>query len=206
MLASILLLATSLLSLTSALPTASADADASPAELVPRACATLGPSIIDILEKGDPDHPHNGQVFNLARGGTPASNNFISVVTFNYIPAGATGCMLRVHYPPFQHPNQIAIGDATQADVWSVAPDPAGVSTWNHPPARDQFVATTIFPEAASTEPFETILMSNTCKPTMSFLFEQSNWQQGGGSVQFYNTLGGKQGLQPLGFSMIFNC
>jgi hypothetical protein len=206
MLASILLLATSLLSLTSALPTATADPDASPADLVRRTCATLGPSIIDILEKGDPDQPHNGQVFNLARAGGQGSNQFISVVTFNYIPAGATGCMLKVQYPPFQYPNEIATGDATQADVWSVAPDPAGVSTWNNPPALNQFVATTIFPEAASTEPFETILMSNSCSPTMSFLFEQSDWQQGGGSVQFYNTLGGKQGLVPLGFSMIFDC
>lgn len=190
----------------SALPTAAADAEPQPLSLVPRACSTLGPSTINILEKGDPDHPHTGLIFNLAHGGGPGSNDFISVVTFNHIPAGATGCMLQVEYPPLQYPNQIATGPATQADVWSVAPDPNSMSTWNNPPARNQFVATTIFPTAASAQGSKTILMSNTCSPTMSFLFEQSDWQQGGGSIRFYNSAGGNQGLPPLGFSMIFNC
>jgi hypothetical protein len=202
-LASILTLTT----LASALPTATLDASPEPAAaaLLPRACTTIPPSSINILQKGDPSHPHNGLIFNLARGGNPPSNEYISVVTFTNIPPGATGCMLRVQFPPLQYPNQITIGPANQADVWSVAPDPNGLSTWNNPPARDQWVATTRFPEAKSETPTEGVLASNTCSPTMSFLFEQSDWQ-GGGSVRFYNSAGGNSGLPPLGFSMVFNC
>jgi len=208
MLLSTAILVSVITSIASALPSPVANPEASPAELVPRACSTLGPSPIDVLEKSDPNNPHDGPVFQLDRTGSSGSytNDNITVLTFNYIPAGATGCMLQVEFPPLTQPNQIASGTATQANVWTVAPDPNGVSTYNNPPVRNQFVSTLIFPTTTSTEIYKTILYSNTCSPTMSFLFELSTWQQGTGHVQFFNSLGGKQGLQPIGFSMIFDC
>ncbi|MCJ1361018.1 hypothetical protein MMC16_000114 [Acarospora aff. strigata] len=201
-LTSILLL--SLISLSHALPAAAPAPDAT-AELVPRACSTLGPSNINVLRKAFPDAPSTGQTFELARTGGPNSNTIKSGVTFEHIPAGATGCMLQIEFPPLTSDNQIASGTGTQADVWSTSPAGPGV-TWNNPPVKNQFVATTIFPTGKTTQGFKTILASNSCSPTMSFLFELSDWQQGAGSVKFYNSLGGKQGLQPIGFSMIFNC
>lgn len=187
-----------LIGISSALPTATADAEPDAAALVPRACTTVGPSHINVLQRSDPNRPHRGNTFNLTRSG--GSNQAISVVTFANIPAGATGCMLRFDLPRLERPNQIASGEAIQSDVWSVAPDPNGVSTWNNPPARDQFVATTRFPTGTTESAFSTYLASNTCSPTMSFLFELSSWQQGAGSVVFDNNPG------YLGFSMVFNC
>jgi len=199
-LTSILLL--SLISLSYALPAPAPDATA---DLVPRSCITLAPSKISILRKAYPDTPSTGSTFGLARTGGANSNTIESVVTFDYIPAGSTGCMLQPQYPPLASDNQIASGTGTQADVWSTKPSGLG-ATWNNPPVKDQFIATTIFPTQKSTQVFKTILASNSCSPTMSFLFQLSDWQQGAGYVDFYNTLGGKQGLHPIGFSMIFDC
>jgi len=200
-----LLLTISLLSLSGALPAPAPDATLN---LVPRACSTIGPAIINALSKASPDTPNTSQPFRLARTGGPNSNTIKSAITFEYIPqgAGATGCMLQIQFPALTTDNQIASGTGTQADVWSTQPFTDGSNTWNHPPVKDQFVATTIFPTQKSSQVFKTILASNSCSPTMSYLLELSGWQQGAGSVQFYNSLGGKQGLQPIGFSMIFNC
>ncbi|KAF7510995.1 hypothetical protein GJ744_005541 [Endocarpon pusillum] len=201
-----------LLTTASALPTAdaetnaNADASPNPVALAPRACTTIPPSNIDILERGDPTNPHNGLIFNIVRTGTPPRNEYISVVTFSNIPAGATGCMFSLQFPPLAYPNQIATGPAIQADVWSVNPDRQGTSTWNNPPARREFVATTRFPTEASGTGSSTVLASNTCSETMSFLFEHSTWQQGGGSVRFFNSAGGNYRVPPVGFTMVFNC
>ncbi|ERF69967.1 hypothetical protein EPUS_08778 [Endocarpon pusillum Z07020] len=96
-------LALGLLTAASALPTA--DAAPNPVELAPRACTTIPPSNINILQRGDPNNPHNGLIFNIVRTGSPPRNEYISVVTFSNIPAGATGCMLSVQFPPLQYPN-----------------------------------------------------------------------------------------------------
>lgn len=205
-------LALGLLTTASALPTAeaetnaNADASPNPVALAPRACTTIPPSNINILQRGDPNNPHNGLIFNIARSGTPPRNEYIAVVTFSNIPAGATGCMLSAQFPPLRYPNQITTGPAVQADVWSVAPDRQGTSTWNNPPARREFVSTIRFPTEAGGPGLSTVLASNTCSETMSFLFEHSDWQQGGGSVYFFNTAGGNFGDRPIGFSMVFNC
>lgn len=188
-----LLTTTSLLALT-----ASAAPSPSPADdqLVPRACTTLLPSVVDALDKSDPDTPNNYGAFRLQR--QSGVNSVDTVLSFTDIPAGATGCQLRVLFPP-HNPGQIAYGDAVQADVWTAAPDPTGTSTWNHPPAKDQLVATVNFPTVGSTETFETILWAGTCAQTLTFFFELSNWQPGSGSVSFLNSA-------TEGFSLVYNC
>jgi len=40
----------------------------------------------------------------------------------------------------------------------------------------------------------------------MSYLILLSDWQTQPGGVNFINSLGGKQGLEVLGFEMIFDC
>ncbi|MCJ1256029.1 hypothetical protein MMC24_003848 [Lignoscripta atroalba] len=193
---------TLLSTLTAAAPTPAADA-----ELAPRACGTQAPSIIDVLRASTGDNASPGGQFTLARAGNPPYNTIKSALTFEYIPQGATGCMLQIQFPSFAADGAIANGTATQADVWSTQPFTyANLPTYNHPPVKDQFVSTVIFPTKKTTSAFKTTLASNTCSPVMSYLIELSDWQQGAGSVNFFNTLGGKQGIVPIGFSMVYNC
>ncbi|RHZ69174.1 hypothetical protein CDV55_107302 [Aspergillus turcosus] len=175
-------------------------------DLVPRACGTLGPSVIDVLRVSTPDNASPGQQFTVSRAGYPPYNTQIAALTFNYIPAGATGCMLEIDIPALAQANQIAEG-ATQVDVWTTDPwDWNSLPTYNKPPKKREMVGTYIFPTQPTTEETKTIIASNTCSDPMSFLVELSGWQTQSGSVNFYNTLGGKQGIVPIGFRMIFNC
>lgn len=205
------LLVASILSLTSATPT--------PAELAPRACAVLPPANISRLNKTMPNDYINGQDFALRRTGGPDSNTVKSVVSFAFIPPDATGCMLQINIPklPTQNnPGPIASGTGTQADVWLVnnppRDNPYDINfiyeySWNKPPSKSQFVSTTNFPTGSPTEgPYKTYLWSGTCKQQLSFQLELSDWQQGSGEVNFYNTLGGKVTLTPIGFSLVYNC
>lgn len=199
-----------IVSIASAVPT--------PAELAPRACSTVGPVNISKLDKSAPDSKNNGLVFALHRNGGANSNTVKAVVSFSFIPPGATGCMLQIDLPrlPTQNnPGPIASGTGTQSDVWLLKNPPVSNPydysfvydyTWNHPPQKNQFVSTTIFPTGIPTDPYKTFMWSGTCQQTMSFQFELSDWQQGSGDVNFFNTLGGKVGLTPIGFSMIYNC
>lgn len=201
----------SILTLTSAVPT--------PAELAPRACSTLGPANISRLNKTAPNEYLNGQTFALHRDGGANSNTIKSVVSFAFIPPGATGCMLQIDIPKLptgNNPGPIASGTGTQADVWLVTNPPRSNPydfgfiyeySWNKPPVKNQFVSTTIFPTGSPTDaPYKTFMWSGTCQQQLSFQFELSDWQQGSGDVNFFDTLGGKQGLTPIGFSMVYNC
>ena len=127
--------------------------------------------------------------------------------------------MLQINIPklPIQNnPGPIASGTGTQSDVWLLTNPPRDSPydnsfiyeySWNKPPVKSQFVSTTIFPTGSPTqEAYKTFMWSGTCKQTLSFQFELSDWQQGSGDVDFYNTLGGKIGLIPIGFSMVYNC
>ncbi|KAF7168852.1 hypothetical protein CNMCM5623_001794 [Aspergillus felis] len=189
---------------------AAATAAPTPTEdLVPRSCGTLGPSVIDVLRVSTPDNASPGQQFTLSRAGIPPYNTQISALSFDYIPVNATGCMLEIDIPALTQANQIAEG-ATQVDIWTTDPwnpwDYSSLPTYNKPPKRREMVGTYIFPTQPTTAESKTIIASNTCSDPMSFLVELSGWQTQSGSVNFYNTLGGKQGIVPIGFRMIFNC
>jgi hypothetical protein len=207
----LLFLFLSLLTWVSAVPT--------PVELSPRACSTVGPSNISRLTKSTPNDYLNGLLFALHRNGGANSNTIKSVVSFSYIPAGATGCMLEIDIPklPTQNtPGPIASGTGTQSDVWLLTNPPRDNPydngfiyqySWNNPPVKSQFVSTTIFPVGTPTDgPYKTYMWSGTCKQTLSFQFELSDWQQGSGDVNFYTSMGGKSGLTPIGFKMVYNC
>ncbi|EAW11092.1 uncharacterized protein ACLA_067290 [Aspergillus clavatus NRRL 1] len=175
-------------------------------DLVPRACSTLGPSTIDVLRVSTPDNASPGLQFTLSRAGSPVYNTQVAALTFEYIPTGATGCMLEIDIPPLAQVNQIAQG-ATQVDIWTTDPwNWNNLPTWNHPPTKRSMVGTYIFPTQQTTTTSKTIVMSNTCDNIMSFQVELSGWQNQEGSVNFFNTLGGKVGLVPIGFRMIYNC
>src|SRR5436190_13968452 len=175
----------------SAAPTADGTVD-----IVPRACSTQIPSIIDVLYASTGGNPNPGQYFTIGRAGSPAYNTIKSALTFEYIPAGATGCMLAIEFPILDQDEQIATGPSVTAEVWTTSPwTGANLPTYNNPPVKNQMVGTINFPTYKTTETFKTIVASNTCSPVMSFLVEYAGWQTGSGSVHFYNSQGGKQGL-----------
>ncbi|KAL2869599.1 uncharacterized protein BJX67DRAFT_333499 [Aspergillus lucknowensis] len=170
--------------------------------LTTRACATVTPSVIDVLRISTPDNASPGQQFTLSRAGSPVSQTQKSALSFD-IPEGAIGCMLQIQIPVLTRDNQIASGD-TQADIWTTQPwTSSQLPTWRNPPQRDQFVSTFRFETQKTTTPFQTVLHSNSCSTTMSYLVELSDWQGGEGSVDFYNSPGGSEGI---GFSMVYNC
>lgn len=191
------LLVISLVALASSSPT--------PADLSPRACNTTGPSTIAVIDRNAPNTPSAGQQFTLDR--KYGSNSVFSLLTFGLIPSGATSCMLEFTIPALDDPNQIASGTATQADIWTTDPwDDTNPPTYSSQPQRREFVSTTIFPTGATSNAFQTVLASNVCSKPMSFLVELSTWQSGEGHVDFINSLGGVQGIEPIGFKMVYNC
>lgn len=177
-----------------------------PADLTPRTCAGLGPATIDVLWRTSPNWPYTGQEFVLSRG--YGVNMIVSLLTFDYIPQDATGCMLQITIPALDTPNEIARGSSIQADIWTTDPWwPNNPPTWNTQPAKREMVATFRFPTYTTESVFQTILASNVCSHPMTFLVELSDWQTGGtGNVDFFNTLGEKENIEPLGFEMIYNC
>ena len=195
----------------------------SPADLVPRACSTISPSPIDILDASQPDTVtyDSSIVLNRTNSGGSYKNTKSTLVSFDNIPYQATGCMLRFTIPKTTKPNQFAtaspdVAGAFQADVWTVDPDPLGRATWNTPPKKQQLVSTVRFPTQPQ-DKLETYIWSGVCPNVnpnshypyggvLSFLFEGSDWQQFAGSVRLPNSLGGKQGLEPSGLALIFNC
>ncbi|KAL3456970.1 hypothetical protein BJX64DRAFT_29277 [Aspergillus heterothallicus] len=175
-------------------------ARAAPTEMK-RACTTVAPSVIDVLRISTPDNASPGQQFTLSRSGSPVGDTQRSALSFD-VPPGSTGCMLQVQIPVLTENEQIASGQS-RVDIWSTQPwTSASLPTWNNPPQRDQFVSTFGFETEETSAPFQTILHSNTCSTTMSYLVELSGWQ-GEGSVNFSNSPGGVDGI---GFSMVFNC
>ncbi|KAB8278129.1 hypothetical protein BDV30DRAFT_204157 [Aspergillus minisclerotigenes] len=173
-----------------------------PTELLPRACTTLAPAVINTLDAANPNTPYSGQQFTLERSGSPLIDNKISVLTFSKIPAGATGCRLEIELPPLSD-GQIAPSN-TQADVWSADPgDGSSLPTYNHPPHKREMVATYIFPKGPTTKATHTVLASNTCSTTMSWLVQLSEWQSSAGSVNFQNSVGNGA---DIGFMLVYNC
>ncbi|RAL09389.1 uncharacterized protein BO97DRAFT_407739 [Aspergillus homomorphus CBS 101889] len=190
---------TKIIAILGALATVALAARSPAGEVVPRACTTILPSSIDVLDSANPNTANVGQRFTLRRSGSPASNNKISAFTFTNIPAGATGCTLQVNVPALTTANQIAWG-SNQAEFWTTnAWTAANAPTWNNPPTRGQMVSTFQFPTGVTTTPTQQNLASNTCSNTMSFLALLSDWQSGAGQVDFM------QGAD-LGFKLIYNC
>lgn len=173
-----------------------------PAELLPRTCTTQAPSIINTLDAANPNTPYSGQQFTLQRSGSPLIDNKISVLTFSNIPAGATGCRLEIELPKLSQ-GQIAPSD-TQADIWSADPvDGSSPPTYNNPPHKREMVSTYIFPKGPTAKSAHTVLASNTCSTTMSWLVQLSEWQTLAGSVNFQNSIGNGA---DIGFTLVYNC
>ncbi|PGH34503.1 hypothetical protein GX50_02686 [[Emmonsia] crescens] len=170
--------------------------------LAPRARPTIPPTLIDIMDASNPHTAYLGNAFTIQRMGGTGLNNLISTFTFANIPGGATGCSLAIEFPPTQRDNQIGFGPSVTVDIWSTDPwSPYGPAypTYYSQPRKNQLVGTINIPITRTQTPFKTIVASNTCSPTMSWLAEYSTWQQGDGAAYWYNSPG------YVGFSLIFD-
>jgi Ubiquitin 3 binding protein But2 C-terminal domain len=183
-----------LLGFTSAIPTP----NPTPAELTPRACTTIQPSYISYFEKANPTTSTSGfGQYRLARTGGTNSNTAKSVFRFDNITAGATGCMLQFQLGAGR---EHASG-ANDASLFTVKGQVGDNTNWNNQPVKDTQVSSLQFPTTRAPDAYETIAYASTCPAggSVSFLLEESDWQQNAGSIAFM------QG-QASGFSMIYNC
>lgn len=184
----------SLLSLSIAAPTADASASATE-DLVPRACTTIQPSFISYLDSAHPNQANSGLHYRLSPTGGSGSNKITTVMRFDSIPAGSTGCMFQYAYPA----NKALGTGATQADLFGTKDPVSSANNWNNKPVKTTKWASLEFPNYKIQGPFKTVLMSNTCQESVSFLLELSDWQQQAGNVDFYQQAG-------EGFEMVYNC
>lgn len=72
---------------------------------------------------------------------------------------------------------------------------------WNNRPTKDTQVSSLQFPATRSSVAYETIVYASTCPAggSVSFLLEESDWQQNVGSIAFFQR-------QASGFSVIYDC
>lgn len=163
----------SLLSLSTAAPTADASPSATE-DLVSRACTTIQPSFISYLDSAHPNQANSGLHYRLSRTGGPSSNKITTIMRFDGIPAGSTGCMLQYAYPA----NKALGTGATQANLYGTKDPVSSANNWNNKPVKTTKWASLEFPNYKSQDPFKTVLMSNTCQQSVSFMLELSDWQQ----------------------------
>ncbi|KAF7504143.1 hypothetical protein GJ744_002661 [Endocarpon pusillum] len=171
---------------------------AAPADLTARACTTIQPAYISYFEKATPTESTSGfGNYRLARTGGPNSNTIKSAFRFDKIPAGATGCMLQFQLGAGQAP---AVG-ANDASLFTVNGQVDDTTNWNNQPIKNTQVSSLQFPTTRAPEAYKTIVYASTCPESgsVSFLLEESDWQQNAGSIAF------SQG-SASGFSMIYNC
>ena len=178
-----------------ALPAALAAALPSPM-LEKRACTTANPSVYVTYSKpyANSNEPNT---IAMQRGGGPGSNFRKAGITFN-IPAGSTGCALHFALPAITVPNQVAVG-ANTVDVFGASPAVTSATTWDTQPATTTKWASFNAPDYV-TGASSTILLSDTCKTTMSYVLQLADWQQNQGQVFIL------QSPPSSGFYMTYNC
>ena len=169
-----------------------------------RACTVNQPTTINRPSSDDPSgHSTFGDLDFVVSRDSSSSNTEVSIVTFDKIPAGATGCTLQVQWPALTVNGFFAHGYNGQSeitvDVYTLnTPDTNGTLTWDDLPVPDTKVSQVNFPTVTSPA-FQTNLVSGTCSSSMSYLFEIDDFQSGPDSVEFTNR-------PALGFSLIYNC
>ncbi|EEH40727.1 hypothetical protein PAAG_02703 [Paracoccidioides lutzii Pb01] len=184
-------------------PDNTANHEPSKANLVPRSCQTAAPKIFALLDENRPkDFIPRKDFFAFSRQSKSPHNDLLATFSFE-LPPGATGCMLQIQWPALDF--AISSGPSETAEVWKVQPWGAHVPgsikpSFANQPELDQMVGTVNFFPGPQTSPYKTIVASDSCKPTMSFLVKFADWQQGGGFVKFHNK------LDQIGWSMIYNC
>lgn len=181
-----------ILGFTSAIPTPVGSAT----QLSPRACTTIQPAYISYFTIDTPTQSSSGfGQYLLAKNET--SQTIKSVFRFDNIPSGATGCSLQLSLGAGR---AYAVG-ANDASLFTVRGQIDDTTNWSNQPIKDTKVSSIQFPTTRAPEPYQTIVYSSNCPESgsVSFLLEESDWQQNAGSIAF------PQG-QASGFSMIYNC
>lgn len=169
-----------------------------------RSCTVQQPATINRPSTGSPNsHSIFGDLDFVVSRDSSSDNTEASIVTFNSIPAGATGCTLQIQWPNLGVDGFFAHGYTGQSeitvDVFTLStPDTKGNLTWDDLPMPDTKVSQVNFPTSKSPA-FQTNLVSGSCSSSLSFLLEVDSFQGGPDNVEFTNRPG-------LGFSLLYNC
>lgn len=179
-------------------------------DLVPRACTTKIVDTIDYFDKDNPDTSFPGYYIRMKRTGGPGSNTIRAGITFNNIPAGATGCTLHFDLRAPYAQDAYVKGVNGQPgpnnfDVFGVDKPITYSTTWNNQPKKTTHWGSVTVPDWPNAGPVNQNILSNTCSPTMSYLLELSDWQQNAGEIGFLHN-GAKPVPLDATFSMIYNC
>lgn len=183
------ILTTALLS--SALPTGTSD-------LVPRACTTQYPTLIDHIYELSPDVANQqSNFFEIAHVPVPdgAPSRLYRrdvVVQFDHIPAGSYGCQLEAYFPAGGTVEQ---SGASRVDVFTVDRHATPGDTWNTAPKPVSLFGTVTF-EAKGDEVVKRVLNSGVCDDTLTYRFTIASETEAG-TVYFREGAGvGGQGLR----------
>lgn len=182
------ILATALLS--SAKPTGTSN-------LVPRACTTVFPTFIDLIDQANPTTNTDGMQVTVALD--PATGNTFTrrdaLVRFDNIPAGSYACQLEAVFPAGA---TVTSTGASQVNVFSLDRLAEPTDTYATAPNNVGLFGTITFasdPNTATTR----VINSAACAPSLSYRLSLAS-DSTAGSVSFAE-VANSQGLQ-----ITFNC
>lgn len=149
----------------SAVPTGTSD-------LVPRACTTQYPTLIDHIYENSPDLANQqNNYFEIAHdtvsGGDPRLYRRDVIVQFDNIPANSYGCQLEAYFPAGGTVYQYG---ASQVNVFTVDKHATPADTWNTAPKPVSLFGTITF-EAKANEPVKRVINSGVCNTTLTYRF-----------------------------------
>lgn len=187
------------LSITSAILATALLSSAKPtATLVPRACTTVFPTFIDLIDQANPTTSTSGMDFTVALD--PAAGNTFTrrdaLVTFDNIPAGSYGCQLEAIFPAGA---TVTSTGASQVNVYSLDRVAAPTDTYATSPNNVILFGTITF-ASDPTGPTTRVINSAACAPSLSYRFSLAGDSGTAGSVSFAE-IATTQGLQ-----ITFNC
>lgn len=180
-------LATAILS--SATPTGTSN-------LVPRACTTVYPALIDLIDQQNPTVANPSTNVEVALNDVAGTlYHRDALVRFDNIPAGSYACQLEAYFPAAA---TITQSGSTLVDVFSVDRNALATDTYAVSPQRVGIFGTLTF-QSSATQPTKQVINSAACSPSLTYRLAISS-QTAVGDVNFVNTAAA-QGLQ-----ITFNC
>ncbi|MCJ1255125.1 hypothetical protein MMC24_002941 [Lignoscripta atroalba] len=157
---SILACSASLLTLTSALPTA--------ADLVPRACATEYPSFITTIQEASPDTAYGNTQYTIAAQNANGDHEVDTLIAFTNIPANSYGCQLEFYAPAGYN---IPSTGSTLLNVWATTRDVTPTDSWNNAPGKSYLFGSVTL-SSQTTSSTKLVVNNLVCAPNLSFRVE----------------------------------
>jgi len=167
--------------------------------LVPRACSTVFPTVIDLIDQAMPNSTTDGMTVTVALDQAANSTTLThrdALVIFNNIPAGAYGCQLEAIFPAGA---VITSSGVTQVNVFSLNRVASPTDTYATAPNNVGQIGIITF-SSSPTGPTKQVINSAACSTSLSYRLSLASDANRPGSVTFQE-IAGAQGLQ-----ITFNC